>query len=152
MYTYTHTHVYMNVCNYVYSLNFGDRLTLGIFCCCCSVAKSCPTIRDPMDCSMPGFPVHHQLPEFAQTHAHWVSDCPPTISSSVIPFFSCLHSFPASGSSSESVLHIRWPKYWSFSFGICPSSEYSGLISFTIDWLRYYWALKKNETGSFVEM
>ena len=65
----------MNVCNYVYSLNFGDRLTLGIFCCCCcSVAKSCPTIRDPMDCSMPGFPVHHQLPEFAQTHAHWVSD------------------------------------------------------------------------------
>ena len=75
VYIHTHTQVYMNVCNYVYSLNFGDRLTLRIFCCCCcSVAKSCPTIRDPMDCSMPGFPVHHQLPEFAQTHAHWVSD------------------------------------------------------------------------------
>ena len=62
--------------------------------------------------------------------------CHPTISSSVIPFSSCLQSFPASGSfSSESVLHIRWPKYWSFSFNISPSNEYSGLISFRMDWL-----------------
>ena len=61
--------------------------------------------------------------------------CHPTISSSVIPFFSCLQSCPASVFSNESVLHIRWPKYWSFSFSISPSSEYSGLISFRMDWL-----------------
>ena len=62
--------------------------------------------------------------------SHW---CHPTISSSVIPF-SCLQSLPALESSSESALHIRWPKYWSFSFSISPSSEYSGPISFRIDW------------------
>ena len=62
--------------------------------------------------------------------------CHPTISSSVIPFSSCLQSFSASGLFyNESVLHIRWPKYWSFSFSISPSSEYSGLISFRMDWL-----------------
>ena len=62
--------------------------------------------------------------------------CHPTISSSVIPFSSCLQSFPASGfSSNESVLCIRWPKYWSFSFNISPSYKYSGLISFRMDWL-----------------
>ena len=61
--------------------------------------------------------------------------CHPTISSSVIPFSSCLQSFPSSGSFfSESVLQITWPKYWSFSFSIGPSNEYSGLISFRIDW------------------
>ena len=60
----------------------------------------------------------------------------PTISSSVIPFSSCLKSFPASGSySTESTLGIQWPMYWSFSFNISPSNEYSGLISFRIDWL-----------------
>ena len=62
---------------------------------------------------------------------------PSTISSSVVPF-SCLQSFPASGSfPNKSVFHIRWPKYWSFSFGISPSSEYSGLISFRIDWFDH---------------
>ena len=61
---------------------------------------------------------------------------PSTISSSVVPFSSCFQSFPASGSFSiESVLHIRWPKYWSFSFSISPSSEHPGLISFRMDWL-----------------
>jgi len=60
--------------------------------------------------------------------------CHPTISSSVVPF-SCFQSFPASGSFPESVLHISWPKYWSFSFSINPSNEYSGLISFRMDWL-----------------
>ena len=82
-----------------------------------SVAQSCLTLCNPMDCSTPGFPVHHHLLECTQTHVHWVSDA---ISSSVIPF-SCLQSSPASGSSNESVLHIRWPKYWSFSFNISPS-------------------------------
>ena len=60
--------------------------------------------------------------------------CHPAISSSVVPFSSCLQSFPASGSFPMG-LHIRWPKYWSFSFSISPSNEYSGLISFRMDWL-----------------
>ena len=97
-----------------------------------SVTRSCPALCDPMDCRTPGFPVHHQLLELSQTHVHRVGDAP-TISSSVIPF-SCLQSLPASVFSSESVLHIRWPKYWNISFTISPSSEYSGLISFRMDW------------------
>ena len=60
--------------------------------------------------------------------------CHPTVSSSVILFSSCLQSFPASGSFPMSVLRIRWPKYWTFSFSISPSNEYSGLISFRMDW------------------
>ena len=63
-----------------------------------SVAQSCLTLCDPMDCSTPGLPVHHQLMEFTQTHVHWVGDAIPTISSSVTPFCSRLHSFPASWS------------------------------------------------------
>ena len=63
----------------------------------CSIAKSCPTLCYPMDCSMPGFLVLHHLPELAQTHVHWVGDCHPTISSSVTLFFSCPQFFPASG-------------------------------------------------------
>jgi len=62
-----------------------------------SVAQSCPTLCDPMDCKTPGFPVLHQLPELTQTHCPSSWWCHPTISSSVIPFSSCLHSFPASG-------------------------------------------------------
>ena len=61
--------------------------------------------------------------------------CHPTISSSVTPFSSCPQSFPASGSLNESTLCIKWSKYWSFSFSISPSNEYSGLIFFRIDWL-----------------
>ena len=82
------------------------------------------------------FSVHHQLPELAQIHVHQVGDAHPTIASSVIPFFLLPSIFSSIGvSSSESALHIRWPKYWSFSFSISPSSEYSGLISFQMDWL-----------------
>ena len=94
-----------------------------------SVAQSCPTLCNPMDCSMPGFPVHHQLLELAQTQRPPSQWSHPTISSSVIPFSSCLQSFPASFSN-ESALRIRWPKCWSFSFNISPSNDYSGLISF----------------------
>ena len=61
-----------------------------------SVAQSCPTLLDPMNHSTPGLPVHHQLPEFTQTHIHQVSDAIPSISSSVVPFFSCPQSLPAS--------------------------------------------------------
>ena len=81
-----------------------------------------------------GLPVHHRLPEFTQTHVHWVGDASqPSHPPSVFPFPSLLQSFPAPGSFQMS--HIRWPKFWSFSFNISPSSEYSGLISFRMDWL-----------------
>ena len=106
-----------------------DRKMYLFFFNCCLVAQLCLPLCDPMDCSTPGFPVLHHLPEFTQTHVHWW--CHPTVSSSVVPF-SHLQSFPASGSFPESVLRIRWPKYWSFS--VSPSNEYSGLISFRIDW------------------
>ena len=83
-----------------------------------------------MNHSIPGLPVHHQLPELTQTHVQswW---CHPTISSSVIPFSSCLQSFPALWS-----FQIRWPKYWSFSFSISPSNmKVQDWISLRMDWL-----------------
>src|SRR5574337_510471 len=93
-----------------------------------SVAQSCPTLCDAMNCSTPGLPVHHQLPEFTQTHVRRVGDA---ISSSVVPFSSCPQSLPASESfSNESTLLMMWPKYWNFSFSISPSNEHPGLISF----------------------
>ena len=95
-----------------------------------SVAQSCLTLCDPMDCSTPGFPVH-QLPKLAQTHVHRVGDAIQPSHPSVVPFSSYLQSFPGSGSFPVS---IRWPKYWSFSFSISPSNEFSGLNSFRIDW------------------
>ena len=88
-----------------------------------------------MDCSMPGLPVHHQIPEFTQTHAHWGGDASQPshpLSSPSPPAFN--HS-QHQDLSNESVLCIRWPKYWSFSFSISPSNEYSGLIFFRMDWL-----------------
>ena len=95
-----------------------------------SVAQLCPTLCDSMDCSTPGFPVHHQLPEFIQTHIHQVSDpsnhlilCGTLL---LLPsIFPSIRVF-----SNESVLHIRWPKYWSFSFSISASNEYSVLITY----------------------
>jgi len=99
-----------------------------------SVVQSCPTLCDPMDCSTPGIPVHYQLPEPAQTHAHGVGDAiqpsHPLSSPSPPAFNLSQHQV----FSKESVLCIRWPKYWSFSLSISPSNEYSGLISFRIDW------------------
>ena len=100
-----------------------------------SVAQSCLTLCNPMDCSMPGLPVHRQLPEFTQTHVHRVCDTiqpSPPLSS----LFLLLSIFPSIRVfSNESTLHIRWPKYWTSSFSISPSKEYSGLISFRVDWL-----------------
>ena len=95
--------------------------------------KSRPSLCGLTDCSAPGSPVRHTLPEFAQTHVHRVSDtiqpshlcCPLLLLSSIFPSIRVF--------SNESVLPIRWPKYWSFSFSISPSNEYSGLISFRID-------------------
>ena len=100
-----------------------------------SVTQSCPTLCDPMNRSMPGLPVHHQLPEFTQItsiesvipSSHLILCCPflllPPIPPSIRVF------------SSESTLCIRWPNYWSFSFSIIPSKEIPGLISFRMDWL-----------------
>ena len=100
-----------------------------------SIAQSCPTLCNPMDCSTPGFPVHHQLLELAKTHVHQVggaiqpshplsSPSPPALNLPSIRVFS-----------DESGLCIRWPKYWSFSLSISPSSEHPGLIYFRMDWL-----------------
>ena len=102
---------------------------------CCSVTKSCLILCGPMDWSTPGFPIPQYLPEFAQTSVHWVDDAiwpsPPLLPLLLLP--SVLPSIKVF--SSESALRIRWPKYWSFSFIISPSNEYSGLISLK-DWLK----------------
>ena len=100
-----------------------------------SVAQSCPTLCDPMDCSPPGLPIHHHLPELVKLlsiesvmpSSHLILCCPllllPPISPSLRVF------------SNGSTLHMRWPKYWSFSFSISLSNEHPGLISFRMDWL-----------------
>ena len=101
-----------------------------------SDAQSCPTLCDPMDCSTPGFPFHHQLPELTRFVSlesvmpsnHLILCHPLLLQSSVFPSIRVF--------SNESVLLIRWPKYWSFSFSIIASNEYSGLISFRMDWLN----------------
>ena len=88
-----------------------------------------------MNCSMPGFPVHHQLLELAQTHVHQISDAIHHLSL-CHPLLHLPSIFPSiKAFSKESVLHIRWPKYWNFSFKTNPSNECSGLISFRMDWL-----------------
>ena len=100
-----------------------------------SVAQSCLTLCDPMNRSTPGLPVHHQLPEFTQTHVHQIGDAiqPSHPLSSPSP--------PAPNPSQHQSLFQwvnssqRWPKYWSFSFSIIPSKEIPGLISFRMDWL-----------------
>ena len=105
-------------------------------CFCCSVAKSCLTLCNPMDCSTPGFPVLHYLLEFAQTHVHWLSDA-------IQPYHTlCLQSyllpsiFPSiTVFSSEPALSIRWPKVWSFNLSISPCNACSVLISLRINWL-----------------
>ena len=91
---------------------------------------------------MPGFPVHNQLPEPTQTHVHRVSDAIQPSHPLSSPFPPALNLSQHQGGtdadfSNESVLCIRWPKYWSFSFSISPSNEYPGLISFRIDWLDF---------------
>ena len=99
------------------------------------VTQSCPTLCNPTNCSTPGLPVHHQLPESTQTHVHWVGDAiqpsHPLSSLLLLPsIFPSIRVF-----SNESVIRIRWPKYWSFSFNISLSNEHPGLISFRMDWL-----------------
>ena len=121
----------------VFSLcpHIWDRELPGVCFQLISVAQSCPTLCDPMNRSMPGLPVHHQLPEYTQTHVPCVGDasnqlilCRPLL---LLPsIFPSIRVF-----SNESALLIRWPKCWSFSFNISPTNEHSGLISFRMDWL-----------------
>ena len=99
-----------------------------------SVAQLCPTLCDPMDCSTPGLPVHHQIPEFTQTHVHWVGDAIQPSHPLSLPSPPAFNLSQHQGFSNEAVLCIKRPKYWSFSFSISPSNEYSGLISFRINW------------------
>ena len=113
---------------------YRDRTLLQF----CSVTQLCLTLCDPMNRNTPGLPVHHQLPEFTQTHVHRVSDAiqpsHPLLSPSppdpLPPIPPSIRVF-----SNESTLRMRWPKYWSFSFSIIPSKEIPGLTSFRIDWL-----------------
>ena len=99
-----------------------------------SVAQLCPTLCNPMDCSKPGFHVHHPFLELVQTHVHRVGDAiqpsHPLLSLVFLPsIFPSIRIF-----SKESVLCIKWSKYWSFSLSISTSNKYSGLTSFRIDW------------------
>ena len=115
--------VYVCECILLSSVQFG------------SVIQSCQTLCNPMDCRTPGLHIYHQLPEFTQTHVHWVGDAiqpsHPLLSFSPPAFNLSKYQ----GFSNESALQIGWPKYWHFSF-ICPSNEHSGLISFRMDWLN----------------
>ena len=100
-----------------------------------SVTQSCLTVCDPMNCSTAGLPVHHQLTEFTQIHVPWVGDAiqpsHPLLPLLLLPSISpSIRVF-----SNKSALCIRWLKYWSFSFSISSPNEYSGLISFRMDWL-----------------
>ena len=100
-----------------------------------SVAQSCLTLCDPMNCSMPGLPVHHQLLsslklmsiELVMPSSHLILCCPLLLLPAIPPSIRVF--------SNESTLRMRWPKYWSFSFSIIPSKEIPGLISFRMDWL-----------------
>ena len=114
MHTHTHTLTYLNHC-------------------CCEIAQSCLTLCDPMDYSIPGFPVLHYLPEIAQTHViELVMPCNHLDLSHLLLLLPSI--FPGIRVfSSNSALLARWPKYWSISFSISPSNEYSGLISLRID-------------------
>ena len=125
----TNRYTYICVCTYmyIYTCIRLDQIR--------SVTQSCPTLCNPTNHSTPGLPVHHQLPEFTQTHtiqsvmpsSHLIF-CSPLLLLTPIP--PSIRVF-----SNESTLRMRWPKYWSFSFSIIPSKEIPGLISFRMEWL-----------------
>ena len=113
------------------TLNCNFQEPASTMGCCCSVAK---VVSDSLDCSMPGFPVLHYLPELAQIHVHWFGD-------GIQPSYSLSPLSPPALNLFQHQVLFQWvgslhqvPEYWSFSFNISPFSEYSGLISFRIDW------------------
>ena len=112
----------------------GEKTVSSINYCCCSVAKSCPTLCNPMNCSMPGFPVLHYLPESAQIHVHWISDSiqPSHLLSS--PSLLALNLSPDQDLFQWVGSLHQVAKVWRFSLSTSPSNEYSGLTSFRIDW------------------
>ena len=128
LFIYIHTHIY--ICKFETDLHFWNVSHLVQFS---SVTKSCLTLCDPMNCSTPGLPVHHQLPEFTQTHvielvmptSHLILGCPLLLLPLILPSIKVF--------SNESTLCMRWPKYRRFSFNISPSKEHPGLISFRMD-------------------
>ena len=105
-----------------------------------SSVQSLSSVRfcNPMNCSTPSLPVHQQLPGSTQIHVHWVSDAIKPSHPLLSPSLPALNPSQHQGLCKESVVRIRWPKYWSFSFSISPSNKYSGLIPFTIDWLDLF--------------
>ena len=113
----------------IYIITFSNILSVQFS----SVTQSCPALCDPMDCSMQGLLLRHQFPlpklmsiESVMPSNHLILCHPLLLPLIFLSIRVC---------SNESVLHMRWLKYWSFSFSICPSNEYSGLISFRVDWL-----------------
>ena len=109
---YINVHIFVSfICIYVISVQFS------------SVTQSCPTLCEPMNCSTPSLPVHHQLLEFTQTHVHRVSDAIQPSHSLLSPSLPALIFPRVRVFSNESALRIRWPKYWSFSFNISPFNE-----------------------------
>ena len=128
----------IHIVAYSLSLSMFSRGTTGphLLFQFSSVAQLSLTLCNSMDCSTPGLPVHHQLLELTQTYVHQVGDAIQLSHPLSSPFLLPPSIFPSIRVfSSESVLLIRWPKYWSFNFSISPSNEHSGLISFRIDWL-----------------
>ena len=122
-----------------YENNFGEKMfpSFHLKPQFSSVAQSCPTLCDRMDYSLPGFPVCHQLPELAQTHVHWVGEA-------IQPSHPLSSPSPPAFNLSQHQRLFRWVssshqvlKYWNFSFRISSSNEYSGLISFRIDWFDW---------------
>ena len=118
-------------------------------CCCCSVAKLSPTLCDPMDCSTPDLPVLYYLLELVKLMStelvmpsNYLVLCRPLLR--LLSVFPSIRVF-----SNDSVLHIRWPKYWNFSFSISPSNECSGLISFRIGWFDLLAVQESSPTPQF---
>ena len=126
--SYSSTHEWIKKSWYIYTMEYSVHFS--------SVAQSCPNVCNPMDCSTPGCPVHHQILGLEQTHVHW-SMMP---SNHLILCHSLLllpSIFPSlKVFSNESGFHIRWSKYWTFNFSVSPSSEYSIMISLRADWLE----------------
>ena len=100
-----------------------------------SVVQSCQTLCNPMNRRVPDLPVHHQLPEFIQTHVHRVGDAIQPSHPLSSPSPPAPTPSQHQGLSTGSTLHMRWPKYWSFSYSITHFKEHPGLISFRMDWL-----------------